>query len=153
MVPSRVSHSGIQNQPERIASLNKALQLAASMAEIKRVNKQKVDEEKSKATSCLLDCAPAAAVKLLADESNPKKLMKNKIVSVAMRYFNKALPAAKSKALLVIALTDLIAAQPGVLAAMSTVASQPAPDDEEPAGFEVGISNAMGVSAAMYDDE
>jgi hypothetical protein len=147
------SHSGIQNQPERIASLNKALQLAASMAEIKRVNKQKVDEEKSKATSCLLDCAPAAAVKLLAAESNPKKLTKNEIVSVAMRYFNKALPAAKSKALLVIALTDLIAAQPGVLASMSTVAAQPAPDDEEPAGVEVGISNAMGVSAAMYDDE
>ncbi len=63
-----------------------------------------------------------------------------------MCYFNKALPAAKSKALLVIALTDLIAAQPGVLAAMSTVAAQPAPDDEEPAGFEVGISNAMGVA-------
>ncbi len=64
------------------------------MAEIKRVNKQKVDEEKSKATSCLLDCAPAAAVKLLA-ASNPKKLTKNEIVSVAMRYFNKALPAAR----------------------------------------------------------
>ena len=58
------NHCGLQNHPSRIKKLLAALELTASLAEIRALTKANKTKEKWKADTAMMDLAPAALVKL-----------------------------------------------------------------------------------------
>ena len=116
------AHCGVATDPDRIAKLERAAQLASSISEIQRVTQVEKKSKKATQRAQLLDRAPKAVAKLKNKDNDVAKLTVPEITSILLRYFGADEPKGK-KENFVKALQDAIEKNPDTLSAVESTAT------------------------------
>ena len=85
----------VANSPGRVAKLKASLELAKSIDEIKRVQKDKKQRDSAARLSKLKEAAPAAISKYMAKENDASKLTINEMKATSFECLHKELKATK----------------------------------------------------------
>lgn len=91
------SQSGFANDPKRLKSMENAVQLSESLAEISRFEQAAKAKKKNDLHKELVELAPGARNKLVKNDGNVNKLKKDEISAILFVYYSIDMPSASSK--------------------------------------------------------
>jgi hypothetical protein len=145
------SHSGMANDEKKLNLLRNKLQLAASIAEVSRMDKADAQSKKNAEREVKKKLAPAASAKLAEKQGDVSKLTKAEIVAILYdEYGDDVCQTKHKKHELVKRLDGKI--NRNQLAAEDPVLEEESGEREQTAGVESGDEGAGHVFEQSYDD-
>jgi hypothetical protein len=128
MFASIKSHSGVANDPKRLKRMQSQLEMAASLAEISRLDADQKARQKKDAANAVRDLAPKAKEKLVEKNGDVGKLSKKEISAILLVEYAIDMPATSNtkKGVLVKKLQDEISNRSEASSAAAASAPRPA---------------------------